>query len=305
MSGRGLAAIILTKNEELRLPTCLESLAGIVSEVFVIDSLSTDRTVEIARRYGARVLLHPFVNQANQFNWALANLDTNAGWILRIDADERLSQELRRELAERLPGLEPEVAGLLLPLRINFLGRTMRHGDSYPVWLLRVWRTGLGRYEDAWMDERIVLARGEVLKFHGDLIHEIPNTLSEWTLKHDGYAARECRDIISEGAGPRPQLSRKLNKRLYLRLPRFHRAFFYWFYRYFFRLGFLDGKEGMIYHFLQGFWYRFLVDAKLFEFQKGGDRKVEAPAVETADAQLRNVEGSVPFRRTGGSHGSG
>jgi glycosyltransferase involved in cell wall biosynthesis len=284
MIGGSLAAIILTKNEELRLPACLESLAGIASEVFVIDSLSTDRTVEIAQRFGARVFVHPFVNQADQFNWALANVETNADWILRIDADERLSQELRLELAERLPGLDPRVSGLLLPLRINFLGRTMRHGDSYPVWLLRVWRRGLGKYQDAWMDERILLAPGEVLKLRGDLIHEIPNSLSEWTQKHDAYAARECKDIISEGAGPQPQLSRKLNKRLYLRLPPFYRAFFYWLYRYFLRLGFLDGKEGMIYHFLQGFWYRFLVDAKLFEFQKAGRHKVAPAAVETTDA---------------------
>lgn len=284
MTACSMAAIILTKNEELRLPACLESLAGIASEVFVIDSLSTDRTVEVAQRFGARVLMHPFVNQADQFNWALANVETNADWILRMDADERLSQELRLELAERLPGLEPRVAGLLLPLRINFLGRTMRHGDSYPVWLLRVWRRGLGKYPAAWMDERIMLAPGEVLKLHGDLIHEIPSSLSEWTQKHDAYAARECKDIISEGAGPQPQLSRKLNKRLYLRLPPFYRAFVYWFYRYFFRLGFLDGKEGMIYHFLQGFWYRFLVDAKLFEFQKAGRRKIAPAAVETAGA---------------------
>lgn len=284
MSGCGLAAIILTKNEELRLPACLESLAGLASEVFVIDSLSTDRTVEIAQRFGARVFVHPFVNQADQFNWALAHVETNADWILRMDADERLSQELRLELAERLPALEPRVAGLLLPLRINFLGRTMRHGDSYPVWLLRVWRRGLGKYQDAWMDERILLAPGEVLKLHGDLIHEIPTSLSEWTQKHDAYAARECKDLISAGAGPPPQLSRKLNKRLYLRLPPFYRAFVYWLYRYFLRLGFLDGKEGMIYHFLQGFWYRFLVDAKLFEFQKGGRHKIAPAAVETADA---------------------
>lgn len=277
MTACDLAAIILTKNEELRLPACLESLAGVASEVFVIDSLSTDRTVEIAQRYGARVLAHPFVNQADQFNWALANVETKAGWILRMDADERLSPELRRELAERLPGLDPRVAGLMLPLRIDFLGRTMRHGDSYPVWLLRVWRNGLGKYEEAWMDEHIVLTRGEVLNLHGDLIHEIPNSLSEWTLKHDGYAARECKDLIAEAAAPQPHLTRKLNKRLYLRLPPFYRAFIYWLYRYFFRLGFLDGKEGMIYHFLQGFWYRFLIDAKLYEMRK--NRDVGAPLV--------------------------
>ena len=298
MTGCSLAAIILTKNEELRLPACLESLAGIASEVFVIDSLSTDRTVAVAQRYGARVLVRPFVNQANQFNWALANIQTKADWILRIDADERLSPELRQELAERLSGLEPRVAGLTLPRRINFLGRTLRHGDSYPVWLLRVWRNGLGSCEDTWMDEHILLARGEVLKLHGDLIHEIPNSLSEWTQKHDGYAARECKDLISEGAGPQPKLSRKPNKRLYLRLPPFYRALVYWLYRYFLRLGFLDGKEGMIYHFLQGFWYRFLVDAKLFEFQKGGRHKIAPAAVETADAP----QGSIPVRRASGDH---
>jgi len=291
--GSTLAAVILTKNEELRLPACLESLAGIASEVFVIDSLSTDRTVEIARQHGARVLAHPFVNQANQFNWALANIDTNADWILRIDADERLSQELRRELTERLPGLRPEVAGLVLPLRINFLGRTMRHGDSYPVWLLRLWRRGLGSYGDVWMDERIVLSQGEVSKLSGDLIHEIPNSLSEWIQKHDGYAARECKDLIADGAGPHPKLTRKPNKLFYLRLPLFYRAFFYWFYRYFLRLGFLDGKEGMIYHFLQGFWYRFLVDAKLYEVRKRVRHKIAATAVESAGGPKLHPEAEL------------
>jgi glycosyltransferase involved in cell wall biosynthesis len=274
MSGCGLAAIVLTRNEELDLPACLQSLAGVVSEVFVIDSFSTDRTVEISERYGARVLAHPFVNQATQLNWALAEIETSAPWILRIDADERLSEELRRELLARLPRLNNEVAGLLVPRRIQFMGRTIRHGDSYPVWLLRVWRSGLGRCEDTWMDEHMELSKGEVVKLDGDLIHEIPKTLSEWTRKHDGYAARECKDIISEEAedspkgGPQPGAKRKLNKRLYLRLPLFYRAFVYWFYRYFLRLGFLDGKEGLIYHFLQAFWYRFLVDAKLLELEK-------------------------------------
>jgi glycosyltransferase involved in cell wall biosynthesis len=272
--GCDLVAIILTKNEELCLPACLESLVGVASEVFVIDSLSTDRTVEIAQRYGARVLVHPFVNQAKQFNWALDNIQSGAEWILRIDADERLSQELRRELQGRLSHLANEVTGLLVPLRIHFLGRPMRHGASYPVWLLRVWKKGSGRCEDAWMDEHIVLSQGRALKIRGDLIHDIPKSLSEWTLKHDGYASRECRQILTPAGdeclptSPQARLKRQLKKGLYLRLPAFSRAFFYWFYRYFLRLGFLDGKEGLIYHFLQAFWYRFLVDAKLYEVRK-------------------------------------
>jgi glycosyltransferase involved in cell wall biosynthesis len=275
MSVLSVAAIVLTKNEESDLPGCLESLADIATEVFVVDSGSTDRTVEIAKRYGAHVLAHSFINQATQFNWALDNINSGADWILWVDADERLSEELRRELRERLPNMGNEVTGLLVPRRIHFLGRCIRHGDSYPVWLLRLWRNGLARREDTWMDEHIVLSGGQVLRLRGDLIHEIPKSLSEWTLKHDGYAARECRDILGTArsadaqlAGMQAKLKRLLKSHLYYRLPAFHRAFLYWSYRYFLRLGFLDGKEGLIYHFLQAFWYRFLVDAKLYELQK-------------------------------------
>jgi glycosyltransferase involved in cell wall biosynthesis len=295
MSTSGVAAIILTKNEEEDLPACLESLTGVASEIFVIDCGSTDQTLEVARSYGARVLIHPFTNQAAQFNWALDNIQSSAEWILRIDADERLSEELRRELQGRLSDLRNEVTGLLFPLRIRFLGRAIRHGASYPVWLLRLWRTGLGRYDDAWMDEHIVLSRGQVLKLHGDLIHEIPKNLSDWTRKHDGYATRECRQILAPArdarlpTSPQARLKRLLKKRLYLRLPAFYRAFLYWFYRYFLRLGFLDGEEGLIYHFLQAFWYRFLVDAKLHELQKRAAR--QAGTGETlADYLIGNVK---------------
>jgi len=133
----------------------------------------------------------------------------------------------------------------------------------------RVWRNGAGRCEDRWMDEQIVMTSGRSVKARGDLIHVIPKDLSEWTTKHNWYATRECSDIFSsvltdsiEGsAGAR----RKMKQSVYLRLPLFFRAFVYWSYRYVFRLGFLDGRQGLIYHFLQGFWYRFLVDAKLYE----------------------------------------
>ena len=270
-----IAAIILTKNEEKDLPACLESLRGVADETYVIDSGSTDRTIQIARTFGATVLEHEFVNHAAQLNWALGVIETRAEWLFRIDADERVSERLAESLRRRLPRFGPEVSGVEVACRIRFLGRQLRWGDTYPVWLLRLWRRGKGRCEDTWMDEHMLLDGGKTVRVQGDLIHEIPKSLSEWTRKHDWYADRECRDILAHSVNAtrlhgQARLKRILKQQVYLRLPLFYRAFFYWFYRYFLRLGFLDGKEGLIYHFLQAFWYRFLVDAKLYELQRVG-----------------------------------
>jgi len=264
-----IAAIILSKNEERDLPDCLHSLQEVATEVYVVDSGSTDATYQIAQNFGATLLIHPFENHAQQLNWAIDNVFTRADWILRIDADERLHPDLARELGRIIPSLPLEVTGLVLSRRIRFMSRDMRFGDQYPVWLLRVWRNGAGRCEDRWMDERIILNSGHALRVRGDLIHEIPKNLTDWTAKHNWYATRECADILSssenvalEGVtGDR----RRMKQSVYLRAPLFYRALAYWFYRYVFKLGFLDGKEGLIYHFLHGFWYRFLVDAKIYE----------------------------------------
>ena len=282
MKKPSIAAIVLTKNEERDLPACLESLRGLASEVYVVDSGSTDQTGAIAEEYGVRWLVHAFTNHAEQFNWALDNIASSAQWILRIDADERVSEQLRAELTAACAQASEGVSGVVVPRRIRFLGRDIRYGDSYPVWLLRVWRNGEGRCEDTWMDEHILLRGGTTVKVAGDLIHEIPKDLGEWTAKHNWYASRECQHIRSaealtalEGqAGKR----RWLKQNVYLQCPLFYRAFFYWAYRYLIKLGFLDGREGLIYHFLHGFWYRFLVDSKLYEARRVGAGTVERAA---------------------------
>jgi glycosyltransferase involved in cell wall biosynthesis len=271
-----IAAIVLTKNEEPDLPACLESLEGLAAEVYVVDSGSTDRTVAVAVEHGARVLSHPFANHAAQFNWALDNVPSAAAWVLRIDADERIGDRLRKALATVLREAPGDVTGFEMARRIRFLGRELRYGDTYPVWLLRVWRRGEGRCEDTWMDEHIVLRQGKVRRVQGDLIHDIPKDLTEWTAKHNWYASRECQDITSHEAAAALEgqagTKRWLKQNVYLRFPLFYRALFYWFYRYFLKLGFLDGTPGLVYHFLQGFWYRFLVDAKLYEAGAGSRR---------------------------------
>ena len=276
-----LAAIVLTKNEERDLPACLEGLEGLATEVYVVDSGSTDRTVAVAEEHGARVFSHSFINYATQFNWAVDNVPSAAEWVLRIDADERIGDRLREALVSALREAPGDVTGFEFARRVRFLGRELRYGDTYPVWLLRVWRRGEGRCEDTWMDEHIVLRQGKVRRVQGDLIHDIPKELTEWTAKHNWYASRECQDITSHEAAAALEgqagTKRWLKQNVYLRFPLFYRAMFYWFYRYFLKLGFLDGRQGLVYHFLQGFWYRFLVDAKLYEAGAGsrgsvGDR---------------------------------
>jgi glycosyltransferase involved in cell wall biosynthesis len=240
--------------------------------------------VAIAKEFGAKILTNSFVNYATQFNWGLDHSDSSCEWVLRIDADERIPPELRDELLREMQAAPEGIIGFECARRIRFLGRLLRYGDTYPIWLVRVWRNGVGRCEDTWMDEHIVLGQGKVRRVQGDLIHDIPKDLTEWTAKHNGYASRECQDITSREAAAALEgqagTKRWLKQNVYLRLPLFFRAFFYWFYRYFLKLGFLDGTQGLIYHFLQGFWYRFLVDAKLYEGgarSRGAGERVASP----------------------------
>lgn len=270
------AAIVLTKDEAPNLPHCLKSLAGIPAEVYVVDSGSKDETLEIARAMGAHVLSNPWKNYSSQFNWALDNIKSSAPWILRIDADELLSPELRLALVRDLPKLAPDISGILVRLRIYFLGRWMRHGGMYPIWLLRVWRRDTARCEDRWMDEHIILRHGSTVRLRADLIHNNRKSLASWIEKHCRYAVRESADLLSIPSSVnalvgQARVKRWLKERLYCHLPLFLRAWMYWVLRYFLRLGFLDGKEGFAYHFFHALWYRSLVDATLCERKRAGE----------------------------------
>ena len=278
-----LSVIVLTRDEEANLGLCLESLAGLGAQVFVVDSGSTDRTRDMALLAGCTVVEHPFENYARQFNWALETLPLRTAFVMRLDADERLTPELARELAATLPTLPGRIGGLLLKRRVYFWGRFIRHGGYYPTWLLRVWRRGQARCEERWMDEHMVLAQGEPGTLRHDIIDENHKGLTFWTAKHNRYADREVLDLLAleqrgqkepgeDADAPAGQAGRRrwAKVNLYARSPLFLRAFFYFLYRYVARLGFLDGVPGLVFHFLQGFWYRFLVDAKLCEARRKG-----------------------------------
>ncbi len=257
-----ISAIVLTFNEEKNLENCLKSIADLVSEIIIVDCGSTDETLEIAKRYGAKIFEHPFINQAEQFNWALDNVPISGDWILKLDADEYLLPELKREIGEILPSTPKETTGFFIKRRVYFMNRWIKHGGYYPVWFLRLWRSGMARSEDKKMDEHIVLLEGKAGKLRNDFVDDNKNGLSAWIEKHKKYAIREAEDVVAGNVGDTK------NRKSYYKLPPFLRVIIYFKYRYFFKLGFLDGWAGTKFHFLHGFWYRWLVDKKILELSK-------------------------------------
>ena len=277
-----LAVLILTYNEERHIARALQSVAPFASEVFVIDCFSTDGTVEIARSFGATVLGNPWINYSRQFQWGLDNAPITADWIMRLDADEVIEPELAVEITEELPTLAADVAGVNLKRKHIFLGRWIRHGGRYPLILTRIWRRGQGHVEDRWMDEHIVVKGGRIVLFDGPFSDHNLNDLRFFTGKHNSYATLEAADVLGRRHGlffEQPALSqavssrqasikRRIKEQIYNRLPFQVAAIGYFLFRYVGQLGFLDGREGLIYHVLQGYWYRFLVGAKVMEFDR-------------------------------------
>ncbi|HEU4459529.1 MAG TPA: glycosyltransferase family 2 protein [Methylibium sp.] len=276
-----LTVVVLTHNEERHIARALESVRAIARELLVVDSGSTDRTVPIAASFGARVLTHPFVNQARQCQWALDEAGIGTRWVLRLDADEYLGRELADEIARRLPALPEDVAGVRLKRRHVFLGRWIRHGGRYPLRLLRLWRCGQGRVEDRWMDEHVVVQGGRTIDFEHDFTDHNLGDLGYFIDKHNRYATREAVEVLNqrhrlfarddavlEGSGDdQAAFKRRLKERVYNRIPYPLSSTAYFLFRYLVQLGFLDGRAGLVYHALQGGWYRFLVGAKVAELE--------------------------------------
>ncbi|MEK7479080.1 MAG: glycosyltransferase family 2 protein [Patescibacteria group bacterium] len=255
-----LSVLILTKNEEKNLGPCLKSVENLADEIIIVDSFSTDTTRDVANMYGARFYEHMFENQADQVNWALGNLDIKGDWVLRLDADEYLTPELAKEIRETLLNAPKEISGYYLKRRVYFLGKWVRYGGYYPTWHLRLWRKGKGVYEEREVDEHLELLEGVSGRMKHDFVDDNKNGISAWIEKHNAYAEREAREVMKK-----KEKGKRKKEKFYYALPMFFRARLYFLYRYFIRLGFLDGREGRLFHFLQGYWYRMLVDAKIYE----------------------------------------
>ena len=272
-----LTVVILTYNEAHHISRAIASVQGIAREILVVDSYSTDNTVQLAAEAGARVVQHPFTSHAAQLQWALDHGGITTGWTLRLDADEVIEADLAAAIAQTLPALAQDISGVLLNRKHIFMGRWIRHGGRYPLWLLRLWRTGAGRVERRWMDEHVVVDRGRTIKLAGGFADANRGDLSFFTAKHNGYATREAVEVIAAryalfDEAPATLTGQARRKRLfkteiYDRLPLWAGPLGYFLHRYVVQGGFLDGRAGLIYHLLQGFWYRFLVAAKVAEWE--------------------------------------
>ncbi|MCK1345784.1 MULTISPECIES: glycosyltransferase family 2 protein [unclassified Bradyrhizobium] len=272
-----VTAIVLTHNEQLHIERCIASLKSRVERIVVVDSGSTDLTVEIARQCGAEVYAHPFRNYATQFNWALESCAISTDWVMRIDADEYVDAELGGQVCAQLPAASQQISGFVVERRVKFLGKVIRFGGGVsPQFVLKIWRRNKGAVENRWMDEHTVLFEGGTSKLAGLLIDDNLKGIGFWIDKHNRYAAREMIDAVNSEfnlfeeassaiLSAQAKVKRVAKTSIYARLPLLYRAFCYFFYRYLIRLGFLDGTAGLIFHLMQGLWYRLLVDLRILE----------------------------------------
>lgn len=263
-----ITTIILTYNEEIHIERCLKNALRFSKKVYVIDSPSTDRTQELCKSFpNVEVIEHTYPgNQAAQFNWVLDNIVIHTGWICRLDADEYLSDELISELENRLPSLSADITGCVFKRDVIFMGKRIKYGKIKPTKLLRLWRTGKGRVENRLMDEHAVLTEGQSIEFKNYFFDENLSGFEVWVKKHLDYANREVEVCNLDKAAKIAELEkRNSQKTTYYSLPKYHRGFWLFITRYIILGGFLDGKAGFIWNFMQGWWYRTVVDVMLDE----------------------------------------
>ncbi|TRU23717.1 MAG: glycosyltransferase family 2 protein [Microcystis aeruginosa Ma_SC_T_19800800_S464] len=291
-----VSVLIPAKNEESNLPACLESVAR-ADEVFVVDSQSSDRSIEISTNYGANVVQFHFNGRwPKKKNWSLDNLPFRNEWVLIVDCDERITPELWDEIATVIQ--DPNYNGYYLNRRVFFLGQWIRYGGKYPDWNLRLFKHKSGRYEnlntedipntgDNEVHEHVILD-GKVGYLKNDMLHIDFRDIYHWLERHNRYSNWEARvyyNILTGNAesgtigahlfGDAVQRKRFL-KKIWVKLP--FKPLLRFILFYVIRLGFLDGKAGYIYGRLLS-QYEYQIGVKLYELRQfGGKLNVNAQA---------------------------
>jgi len=267
-----VTVMVFTLDEEQNLPRCLESLRW-CDDVIVIDSFSTDRTEEISRAAGARFYEHVFEGFGSQRNWAMDNTAPKHDWILVLDADERVPDELVEEMRETLAAAPESVGAYRLSRRFYLWGRWLRHSSLYPTWVVRLVHKDRTRYVNRGHAETQEV-KGEIRELKSDLIDENEKGIDEWFERQLRYAGKEAElELQEEAKAPStaalfssdPLERRAALKRLGWRLP--GRAPLYFFYSYFLRRGFLDGTDGLIFCSMRAMFQQMIV-VKKYDMRK-------------------------------------
>lgn len=279
--------IILTYNEEIHLPRLLSSLHELGADIFILDSGSTDRTLQIAADYGAVVGKHAFINHPLQWDYALNHFEVTTPWIIGLDADQQLTEPLVNRLQQfRDEDMPAEVDGIYFNRHNYFKGKRIRYGGYTNKYLLKMIRTGVG-YSDLNenMDHRFIVP-GKAMVWKDAVLKEEnlkENDINFWLQKHLKYSDLVAKEELERKYQQRQQTIKPrffgspderiaFYKALWWRLPLYTRPFIYFAYRFIFKRGFLDSKEGRIFHFLQGFWFRMIVDIKMDDLEKNAER---------------------------------
>ena len=268
---QSLTAIILTFNSEETIAQVVQSCEGLATRILVVDSFSTDETVAVARSLGCEVVQHRFENYSAQRNWSQEYIQSKPeDWLLHVDSDEVISPELARSIRAVKADTAEDVDGYLVRRLSFFLGTPIRHGHINPSWHLRLFRADKGCCEDRLYDQHF-LVPGLTRRLDGLLIDLQLVSLEKWTAAHNRWSTAEAQEAArdqtqgtAQGATLHSSLrgdirmkKRWLKNNIWYRSPLFIRPLAFFLYSYFLRLGFLDGKNGLIYHFLQAFWFRF------------------------------------------------
>lgn len=270
-----VSVVILTFNEEQNIERCLQSVSGWADEIFLVDSFSSDGTLEIARKYTEKIVQHKYDGHAQQWQFALENLQFKNEWILALDADFILTRELAEGIALAIQP-NSDINGYYVRHRQVFRGRFIRHGTIYPRYWLRLFRRGCVSVDANDLVDLHFYVNGKTEKIEFDVIEDNhkERDISFWINKQCKFAKRQAEEEVLRKYGKTkfpvnpsltgtPDQRTLFLKKYWYRMPLFVRPFIYFLYRYLFRLGFLDGKEGFIYHFTQAFLYRLLVDIEL------------------------------------------
>jgi glycosyltransferase involved in cell wall biosynthesis len=267
-----VSVIVLTLNEEANIEYCLRTVYGWSDDIHIVDSFSADNTVSLATKYTNNIKRVKEAHWADLRNWAMRNLPLKYDWVLFLDADERLTKDLKREIFELLQ-TSPKENGFYVKRRFIFMGRWLKHGGLYEK-VLRFFRHNFAEYI-AEGDVEYAKVKGKVGQLRHDMLHEDKKTISTWIEKHNKISDRAAKQYLNRDKSTFEELIRGgeleggrrtwIKYAIWEKFPLVSRPFVTFLYQYFLRFGFLDGLEGWIYHLLQAFWYRLLIYVKVKE----------------------------------------